>query len=620
MNIIIPIGGIGQRFKEEGFDLPKPLINVLGKPMIRRVIDSLKLDHTDTIFIAYNAELDKFNFEQLIAFYFPKINFQFVPLKQFTRGATQTVHECLQTMTDTQLAQGVLVVDCDTFYEDDVIGLYKSGQQRNVIYYSYNTEPSPIYSYIEIDSQGEVQDIKEKVKISHNANVGVYGFESGKLLQQYAAEVLQDDGELYISRIYAKMLQSSEQVTSQLVKNYHCVGTPLQLKMYSNANKHLSEQLRICFDLDNTLVSYPETVGDYSTVKPITRNIEFAKLLKQLGHTIIIHTARRMKTHKGNVGGIVADVGAVTIATLDKFNIPYDEIYFGKPYANFYIDDLAVPAYTNLSKAIGVFNTDVESRSVNEVSYTEDFVTKQTHNPGEVQWYANIPQDVVDIFPKVFDIFGNTVVMERVKGVCYSHLYVEKALTKQDVDMIFEQLQRIHTLDFEQPEGCVYANYGDKVVDRYTKSIDLYKNIPRSSEAFAKIITGLTLYKDSGRAVRTVTHGDPVLTNIIKTETGLKFIDMKGMLGPEVTMQGDSNYDYAKLYQSLIGYDFILHDASIDANYTNTLIKHFESKFSTARLMDIRIITASLLFTMLPFHDFDAKKFERYIDLIYTLL
>ena len=44
MNIIIPIGGIGQRFKDEGYDMPKPLISVLGKPMIYLVINSLQLN------------------------------------------------------------------------------------------------------------------------------------------------------------------------------------------------------------------------------------------------------------------------------------------------------------------------------------------------------------------------------------------------------------------------------------------------------------------------------------------------------------------------------------------------------------------------------------------------
>jgi hypothetical protein len=49
-----------------------------------------------------------------------------------------------------------------------------------------------------------------------------------------------------------------------------------------------------------------------------------------------------MKTHNGNIGKINADIGKITFDTLEKFNIPYDEIYFGKPHADFYIDDLAI--------------------------------------------------------------------------------------------------------------------------------------------------------------------------------------------------------------------------------------------------------------------------------------
>ena len=45
----------------------------------------------------------------------------------------------------------------------------------------------------------------------------------------------------------------------------------------------------------------------------------------QYVHIIIIYTARRMKTHKGNVGKITADIGKITFDTLEKFNIPYDD-------------------------------------------------------------------------------------------------------------------------------------------------------------------------------------------------------------------------------------------------------------------------------------------------------
>ena len=44
MNIVIPLGGVGERFKEEDFYNPKPLIKVKGKEIIRWVIESLKID------------------------------------------------------------------------------------------------------------------------------------------------------------------------------------------------------------------------------------------------------------------------------------------------------------------------------------------------------------------------------------------------------------------------------------------------------------------------------------------------------------------------------------------------------------------------------------------------
>jgi hypothetical protein len=106
-----------------------------------------------------------------------------------------------------------------------------------------------------------------------------------------------------------KLIQGCE------IKHFHCVGTPLQLKIYCNKNKEYASNLRVCFDLDNTLVTHPVVSGDYSSVLPIQRNINFLKLLHTLGNTIIIYTARRMKTHKGNIGAIVADVGRVTLDT-----------------------------------------------------------------------------------------------------------------------------------------------------------------------------------------------------------------------------------------------------------------------------------------------------------------
>jgi capsule biosynthesis phosphatase len=66
------------------------------------------------------------------------------------------------------------------------------------------------------------------------------------------------------------------------------------------------------------------------------------KVAKSQGFVIEIFTARRMLTHKSNVQSIEEDVGDITRQWLDKYEVPYDRLMFGKPYAQYYVDDKAM--------------------------------------------------------------------------------------------------------------------------------------------------------------------------------------------------------------------------------------------------------------------------------------
>ena len=100
------------------------------------------------------------------------------------------------------------------------------------------------------------------------------------------------------------------------------------------------------FDLDDT-ICFPnhtmiDTYSKYSLAKPNPKVIDKIRWLKNEGHTIIIHSARRMLTHKGNLAAIENDVGSVTRQWLTEYAVPYDELIFGKPYGDAYVDDKAV--------------------------------------------------------------------------------------------------------------------------------------------------------------------------------------------------------------------------------------------------------------------------------------
>ena len=62
MNIIIPLGGKGDRFTNCGYTQPKPLIKIFEKCMIEYVLDNLIYSNEDKIFIIYNSKLDNYDF------------------------------------------------------------------------------------------------------------------------------------------------------------------------------------------------------------------------------------------------------------------------------------------------------------------------------------------------------------------------------------------------------------------------------------------------------------------------------------------------------------------------------------------------------------------------------
>ena len=145
---------------------------------------------------------------------------------------------------------------------------------------------------------------------------------------------------------------------------------------------------------------------------------------------------------KRNQGNIKLYTNEFVMEQIVKIGIPYDEIHFGKPYANFYIDDLAVNANSSLDKAVGIYNTNTPPRSFNKVEYTNDTVTKTTSNDGEIYWYNNIPGPAKKYFPKVLGIVDNKITLENINGVSYSYLYTNKSLTENDITELISALQK----------------------------------------------------------------------------------------------------------------------------------------------------------------------------------
>ncbi|MHB8466657.1 MAG: hypothetical protein ACYDD7_17710 [Acidimicrobiales bacterium] len=90
-----------------------------------------------------------------------------------------------------------------------------------------------------------------------------------------------------------------------------------------------------CFDIDGTLCT--NTYGDYDSAEPFPRSIARINRLYDLGHTILLYTAR------GATTGV--DWRSVTEVQLANWGVRYHVLYTGKPTADVYIDDRALNSH-----------------------------------------------------------------------------------------------------------------------------------------------------------------------------------------------------------------------------------------------------------------------------------
>jgi capsule biosynthesis phosphatase len=100
--------------------------------------------------------------------------------------------------------------------------------------------------------------------------------------------------------------------------------------------------MRICIDLDGVICRLRRPGEQYADLQPVPGAVEKLRELRAAGHYIIVCTARHMKTCGGNVGQVIARQGRVTLEWLARHGVEYDEIHFGKPHADVYIDDNAM--------------------------------------------------------------------------------------------------------------------------------------------------------------------------------------------------------------------------------------------------------------------------------------
>lgn len=237
LQILIPMGGLGQRFRDAGFSTPKPLIEVDGKPMFLHALASFDAydGPKEYIFVVRQDAEEQYGLASSIKDLLPDAKIAL--LADNTRGAAET---CLLARDYIDNEKPLIVMDCDfrfisKEYFDKVGKMVKNGTYDGVLL-SFESDHDR-YSYARIDENDRVLETAEKKVISNHALWGAYCFSSGERFVKAVDELMKHEigptmKEYYISYVYGQLLKEGCHISLARVDTSDSFGTPEELQHY----------------------------------------------------------------------------------------------------------------------------------------------------------------------------------------------------------------------------------------------------------------------------------------------------------------------------------------------------------------------------------------------------
>ena len=227
------MAGEGKRFWNRGYTFPKPLIpiqNMNGDPMIKVVVENLRLD-ANYIYICREEHANKYNIESTLKLITPL--YKFLTIDYLTEGSVCT---CLLAEKYINNETPLLLADCDHFpiwNEKDFIEFTTSDIDGITVTFP-NSHPK--FSYVKIDENKNVIEIREKDVISNLANVGIYYWKRGSDYVKYAKKMisknLRVNNEFYNAPVFNEAIKDKKKIRIYQIDKQWELGTPEDLEYF----------------------------------------------------------------------------------------------------------------------------------------------------------------------------------------------------------------------------------------------------------------------------------------------------------------------------------------------------------------------------------------------------
>jgi len=247
LNVVIPMAGAGSRFTKVGFRAIKPLIDVLGKPMIQRVIENLNLVTSRHIFLCQQRHIDEYHLDMLLPWlsggghdeHYQQRCTITAAVPELTEGAAVTLMHAERYIEDP--SAGLFIANSDQWVEDFhmtefMYRMQAPGVDGGIVVFE-SPECDPKWSYARVDPvTGWVTEVAEKKAISELATVGFYYWKHGADFFRYAksmiAKNIRTNNEFYVCPVFNEAIADGKRIAVYKCSRMWGLGTPEDLAVF----------------------------------------------------------------------------------------------------------------------------------------------------------------------------------------------------------------------------------------------------------------------------------------------------------------------------------------------------------------------------------------------------
>ena len=226
IQIIIPAAGRGSRFVGSEFEKPKPLIEWDGKNMIQHVVSNFSQEKNKIFLICRD---------------FHNINIDGCVIKNIDYTTDGPAISASLFREQIDLESELIITNCDQIIKDWNKSIFLDFCKNYDAVLGCFISNKPHNSYVKLDENNLVIDVREKQVISNIATNGLHYWKKAKYFFDSLDEMIHKkdttNGEYYVAPTYNYLIKNNYKIGIFMFNQHYPIGTPEQLKYYlENAN------------------------------------------------------------------------------------------------------------------------------------------------------------------------------------------------------------------------------------------------------------------------------------------------------------------------------------------------------------------------------------------------